>query len=361
MSNRRATPPNRDERVDAGRERHAHGHGHGDGAGGVDDVVDAPQRQRHLPKSGVAAVGPALLDGEAERATARASLDGANVGVLREAIGRRAVTHRQSATDRVIGAQHLRAGDLSQVPIEALDERFERAVVVEEVDLHVEHQRARQGQLDMRGVALVGLDDQPLASRPVPAGTCVVDVAADDEARSHPRFRQHQHEHRGRRRLAVRARHAERPGACADRRQHSGPPQDRDPEALRLLPLHVRRRDRRRDGHRVTSLDEGRVVADMDVDACRPYPIERGLFPQIAAGDLVAHLGEHDRDGAHPRSRRRRSRGAAAAPRGRSEEWAWRWVGPRSRRTIRLRGELGWSHAVHRRASAPAVDRVVER
>ena len=42
-------------------------------------------------------------------------------------------------------------------------------------------------------------------------------------------------------------------------------------------------------------------MADVDVDTCRPHSIERGLFPEVAAGDLVAHLGEHDGDGAHPR------------------------------------------------------------
>ena len=43
-------------------------------------------------------------------------------------------------------------------------------------------------------------------------------------------------------------------------------------------------------------------MTDVDLHARRPHPIERGLFAQVAARDLVAHLGEHDGDGAHPRS-----------------------------------------------------------
>ncbi len=126
--------------------------------------MDAPQRQVDLSQPAVTAVGIALLDGEVERAPARTRLHRAYVGVVGAAIRRRAVAHGQSAADRVVSAQHLGAGDLCQVPVETVDERFECAVVIEEVDLHVEHQRARERQLDMRGVALVGLDDQPLTA-----------------------------------------------------------------------------------------------------------------------------------------------------------------------------------------------------
>jgi hypothetical protein len=73
------------------------------------------------------------------------------------------VSHRESSAHRVVGAQHLRSGDLGEVPVEALLDRGERPEVVEVIDLDVGEDRAVQRQLEVGAVALVGLDDEPLA------------------------------------------------------------------------------------------------------------------------------------------------------------------------------------------------------
>ena len=85
------------------------------------------------------------------------------------------------------------------------------------------------GQFEVGAVALVGLDDQPLPTRPLCAGAHVGDVATDDEARSQTRVGEDQHQHRRRRRLAVRSGDGQRLGLGADRRQDARPAQDRDP------------------------------------------------------------------------------------------------------------------------------------
>ena len=54
------------------------------------------------------------------------------------------------------------------------------------VGFDVGQDRAVQRQLEVRAVALVGLDDEPVAVGPLRAGADVGDVAADDEARPQP-------------------------------------------------------------------------------------------------------------------------------------------------------------------------------
>ena len=133
----------------------------------------------------------------------------------------------------------------------------ERAVVVEVVGLDVGQDRPVQRQLEVGAVALVGLDDEPLAARPVGAGAGVGDVAADDEARRQPASASGEHQHRRRRRLAVGAGDGERPGPGADRRQHPRPPQRRDALLAGLVELDVRGRDRGRRGDGVAAVHDG--------------------------------------------------------------------------------------------------------
>ena len=192
--------------------------------------------------------------------------------------------------------------DAGDVGVEALQQGLERAVVLEEVELDVEQDRAGQRQLEVRAVALVGLDDEQLAARPVGAGAGVGDVAADDEARRAARRR------RGsasastwssscracrRRRWpgpGRRSRPASRPGAA------SGCP------ARGRGELDVVGRDRRRRRDGVAAVDDGGVVADVHVDAGGADPVEHRLVTDVAARHGVAHLGEGDGDGGHART-----------------------------------------------------------
>ena len=158
-----------------------------------------------------------------------------------------------------------------------------------------------QRQLEVGAVALVGLDDEPLAAGPLGTGAHVVHVAADHEARPQAGLGEDQHQHRRRRGLAVRAGDRQRLGAGADRRQHAGPAQRRDAELARLVELVevVGDRGRRRD--RVAAEHVRAVVADVHGDAGRPQAVEHRALAEVDPGHVVAHLGQRQRDRAHPR------------------------------------------------------------
>ena len=122
-----------------------------------------------------------------------------------------------------------------------------------------------QRQLEVGAVALVGLDDEPLAAGPVRPGAGVGDVAADDEARRQPGLGQDQHQHRRRGRLAVRAGDGRPIGP--GRRSRPACPARRSvgmPSVAGLVELDVASRDRRRRRHRVAAVDDAAVVADVD-------------------------------------------------------------------------------------------------
>ena len=129
--------------------------------------------------------------------------------------------------------------------------RLERAEVVEVVDLDVGQDRAVQRQLQVGAVALVGLDDEPLAARPLRPGAHVGDVATDDEARPPAGLGEDQHQHRRRGRLAVRAGDGRATGPA--RRSTASIPARRstgDAGGRGLVELDVRRRHRARGGDR---------------------------------------------------------------------------------------------------------------
>ena len=159
------------QRRGARLERHAERDGHGDGAEGVDDVVHAAQRQRDDAERH-RSVGGRPLDRERERPAVHRQVDGAEVGALGEAVRHGAVAYGHVGAQGVVDAEHRGSGDLAEVALEAVDQRLERPVVLEEVELDVGEDRRRERQREVRAVALVGLDDEPVAPAqwaPVPA------------------------------------------------------------------------------------------------------------------------------------------------------------------------------------------------
>ncbi len=161
---------------------------------------------------------------------------------------------------------------------------------------------AEQREFEMGAIALVGLDDQPLAVGPLRSGAEVGDVAADDEARTHPGLREDQHQHRGGRGLAVGAGHSERPCPRTDRREHAGAAQHGHPGGSGLVEFDVPFGDRGRCGHRVDAVDEGAVVTDVHLDAGGADPFEHRVVPEVGPRHHVPHLGERDGDRAHART-----------------------------------------------------------
>ena len=162
-----------------------------------------------------------------------------------------------------------------------------------------------QWQLQMRAVALVGLDDEPLAAGPLRAGAHVGDVAADDEARPPAGLGEHQHQHRRGRRLAVRAGDGERLGLGADRRPASRRGVSTiDARRCRASSSSMLRAGTaRRRGDRVDSRARGRGRGRR-APRCRRRADGRGSACSRMSLPLtrVAHLGEDDRDRAHART-----------------------------------------------------------
>ena len=174
--------------------------------------------------------------------------------------------------------------------------------MLEEVELDVEDDGGVERERDVRSIALVGLHDQPVATRPVGAGAGVGHVTTDDEARRQPGLGEHQHQHRRRGGLPVGAGHGDRPGLGADRRQHPRPRQCRDPLVTGRAQLDVALRDRRRGRDGVATGDEGGVVADVHGHAGGPHTVEHGLVADVTSRHRVAHLRQRDGDRRHPRA-----------------------------------------------------------
>ena len=213
-----------------------------------------------------------------ERPAARGDLDGAHVGSGAQPVRESAVAIGQVAAAGVVGAEHLRPGDVRQVPVEAVDDGAEGPVVVEMIDLDVGEHGGVQRQGEVGAVALVGLDDEQLAAGPLRPGAGVGDLTADDEARRQPGLGQHEHEHRRGGGLAVGAGDGDGARQGADRGQHAGPAHGRDAQLVGVTPLDVALRDRRGRGHGVAPLDVPAIVPHVHLHARRTQAIEHRLL-----------------------------------------------------------------------------------
>ena len=242
-----------------------------------------------------------MFDGEAHPTGPGLDLPRPPARGRRTAIRDRPVTLGEPGGVLTVDADDLRSGDLCEVAVEPVDDGGKRAEVVEVVGLDVGEDRAVERQLQEGAVALVGLDDEQVATRPSGAGPEIVHVATDDEVRVEPGGVGDGGEHRGRRRLAVRAGHRHRGGPRADRGEHAGPPQDRDASGAGGGQLDVAGGDRRRCRDSVDAMDHRRVMSDRHVHPDRPQPVDDRAPAGIAAGDRVAHLGEHRGDRVHAR------------------------------------------------------------
>ena len=91
---------------------------------------------------------------------------------------------------------------------------------------------------------------------------------------------------------------------AGDGGQRLGPAQHRQPPPASLGHLGIRIGDGGRHRHDLGLADVGGVVAHEHLHPAGGQALERGRGLQVAAGDDVAHGGEHRRDGAHARTAR---------------------------------------------------------
>ena len=179
----------------------------------------------------------------------------------------------------------------------------EGAVVLDVVRLDVRDQHGFRGQLDERAVALVGLDDEKVATAvPHRTGADLVELAADDERRVQSGLDEHEREHRRGRRLPVSASHGHAALRRDDRREDLCAPQHGDAALSGRDDLGVRGRDRRRHRDHVDVTHVRGIVTDAHVDAEGTQPVEEGGALQVAPGHTMSHCRENRRDRAHSRA-----------------------------------------------------------
>ena len=204
--------------------------------------------------------------------------------------------------DRMVDAQHREAveRDVADESLERLLQRGEIAVEIEVLGIDVGDDRDRRRQPGEGAVALVGLDDHPVAGAEPRVGAVGVDDAAIDHGRVEPGGLQQRADHRGRRRLAVRAGDRDRPFAAASARPASrrgarpagGAPAPRRSSGLSGLTAE----------ETTTTSAPPRFsarVADRDRNAELGEPPGVGAFGEIAALHLVAEIVQDLGDAAH--------------------------------------------------------------
>ncbi len=193
---------------------------------------------------------------------------------------------------RASDQQPARGDRPDEGPVCLLD-RGEVAVEVEVVGLHARDDRDLGPIDEERPVALVGLDDEDVATAEVSVGPVLRQLAADRERRVDTAGLQSDGQQRRRRGLAVgaRDRYASRPGHRGG--QRLGPVQDRDPLGMRGAQLRVRVPDGRRDHHGVGVVNQGRVVAHVDGGTLRRQRVQQRRLARVGARH--GHpLGQHD-------------------------------------------------------------------
>ncbi len=186
-----------------------------------------------------------------------------------------AVAGAQARRHRVVGPDD-RSRPRRQETVEGVDEVVEVAVVVEMVGLDVGHHRDLRIELQERAVALVGLDDDPLAGVPHRVGADLVDVTPDEKARVQPGFDQDQGQHRGGRGLAVGPGHGDAATARGDGGQGLGPAEHHQAPSAALDDLGVCVGDGGGHRHHLGVDHMGGVVAHEDPDPGGSQPIEGG-------------------------------------------------------------------------------------
>ena len=145
----------------------------------------------------------------------------------------------EPASPGIVDADQPEPVDGVEEPVERTVQPLRRAVPVQVVGLDARDGRGLRRQLQEGAVALVGLDDQPLALPPHGPAADLVDVATDDERRAEPGLAQDEAQHRGGGRLAVRPGDGEGSPEPADGRQDVGPGTHRDAGPARRGDLHV--------------------------------------------------------------------------------------------------------------------------
>ncbi len=173
-------------------------------------------------------------------------------------------------------------------------------VVVEMVEVDVEHDRDVGRQLRDGAVRLVALGDAQVAGAARGVRAELGHVAADEVRGLQAEVAGRHRQHGARRRLAVGARHHEPPAMVGeDRGEGVGAVLDGEPLRAGGGELGLVRVDGRRDDEAVDAREVRGVVRRGAGDAGRPQRVEGRRLGTVAAADVHARRREHARDPAH--------------------------------------------------------------
>ena len=295
---------------------------HGDGRQRILDIVLARHGQGQPgdhPRLG--RTGPAQRDIEMRAGQIGFQVDRADIGLAVEAIGDAApVRHPrgQALHFRVVGAQHGKAveGQILDKSVERLAEFLHRPVMVHMFRIDIGHHRAGRVQLGKGAVAFIAFDHHPVALARLVVGAIGMDDPAIDDRRVDIRAIQQRRDHAGRRRLAMRARDADRIFQARDLGQHVGPADDRNASGPRGIDFRIAGLDRRRDDDRASPFNILGGVADEDFRAPLAQALDIVGLANVGALHLIAHRDHDIRDAGHANAANAHNMGRAEVERG---------------------------------------------
>ncbi len=234
----------------------------------------------------------------------KGEIGGADVGLRRETVSDDpAVLYapNHGLYLRMVEAEHREAveRDVLDEALEGVAHPVERAVVIEMIGVDVGHDRNRCRQLQESAVALVGLDDDPLAGAEPRIRAVSIDDSAVHDGRVHAAGVEKSRDHRRRRCLAVRAGDGDAGTKAHDLRQHLGTTHQRQAERARGVEFGIARLHRRRIDHGMRTLQVVHAVADEDGNAQLAQTPDAGAFRDVGALNLVAEIVHDFGDAAH--------------------------------------------------------------
>ena len=278
---------------------------HGDGRQRVLHIVLARHRQREILDQAYIGAGRAPdLDIEMRAVQVSAQVGRPHIGLQVEAVGDAAPVgdaRRQCLHLRMVRAQNGEAVERQVLDkgVEGFAQPVHGAVMVHVLGVDIGDDGAGRMQLGKGAVALVALDDHPVAFARLVVRAIGMDDPAIDDGRVNPRPVQQAGDQRGRRRLAMRARDADGVFQPRDLGEHVGAPHDGNARGAGSAHFRIVALDRGRDDHSSGACHVLWLVADEHLHAACAQALDIGTVGDVRALHLVAHRQHDIRNAGH--------------------------------------------------------------
>src|ERR1035437_9431553 len=274
-------------------------HGNGDGGHGIEHVVEAGDTQGET-----ADTGGAIADIELAEKRAADDIGGLDIGLRGGAVGDGAAADFGEQALHVGVVEADDGGAVDRHLVDELDEGgadgVERRVVIQMLAIHVGDDGDDGRELEEAAVALIGFDDQEIATAHAGVGAA---HGADASADHYGGVQTGEIEDGGGQGsgggLAVAAGHRDAVLEAHELGEEFAARDDGDLEAAGLLHFRVLFLDGGADDEGARAGDVGGGVAFEDTRAHGGEALGDGRQLQVAARDLVAQVEEHFRDAAH--------------------------------------------------------------